>query len=342
MEIIINLRSKRDKSLDNNISDDAINRIISRNKITEVKKKDIPDPLGPHYRVFFEIVHGKLELVDQINWNGLREFAPRLNFDKVNVHGKENISAYDKKIKELMKIPASLNINDTIKDIYKELQTLKSHPYVLKMKNKNFLDFNPFGLKACKDLNYGYGDKYVSFQVQQLKAEDKVNVCDIIIRIWGIICEIKDEEKRIELIKIFVENTNELTKFSGICSTGWAGRLINVLDGHVVEEGEIECTFNPIEVKKEIKQKVNLLIQKYMDEEDEKTSDVLMDGMIGSDQDSMMFYKKWLKEKKEVMMKEIINDYKGNKNIKVVDIENLFDQVIKEFIKSYSPTPKKK
>ncbi len=79
-----------------------------------------------------------------------------------------------------------------------------------------------------------------------------------------------------------------------------------------------------------------------MDEEDEKTSDVLMDGMIGSDQDSMMFYKKWLKEKKEIMMKEIMNDYKGNKNIKVVDIENLFDQVIKEFIKSSSPTPKKK
>jgi hypothetical protein len=67
MEFIVNLRSKRDKSLDNNIFDDMINRIVTKNKFSEVKKKDIPDPLGPHYRLFFDILDGKLEFINQMN-----------------------------------------------------------------------------------------------------------------------------------------------------------------------------------------------------------------------------------------------------------------------------------
>ena len=101
-------------------------------------------------------------------------------------------------------------------------------------------------------------------------------------------------------------------------------------DNKNIKVVDIENLFNQVMKELEIKQKVMLLVEKYMGKEDEKTHNLLLDGMMGFGDDSIVFYKKWLREKKEVMMKDIINDYKDNKNIKVVDIENLVDQVIKE------------
>ena len=182
-------------------------------------------------------------------------------------------------------------------------------------------------LMYCSEVNYGYGDHFKPESIKKLKPEDKVQLCDLIIRIWDIIRS-KDIETKIELTKRLVEEAYDLTR--GTCSTGWVERLMNVLTG---QNNEFTCSFNPKALKSEIKQKINTMIQNSLNNvDDEVLSDLLMNGMIGSDIDSIRTYNMWLIKFKPQLLKSIYEDYKNSDNIPKLDLERFFNEVFDTFI----------
>jgi len=77
---------------------------------------------------------------------------------------------------------------------------------------------------------YGFGDIFEQESAKILPEDQRVELCDILIKIWKVIDSFKGDNDKWENLMINFINVFREHISSGVCNTGWIGGMISILD----------------------------------------------------------------------------------------------------------------
>ncbi len=163
-----------------------------------------------------------------------------------DVHTKKHVRITDCRIKLLMK-------NQTSKYIEKIAEEIEVETARLSYKNgkeDNVVNLTEYvkehtvtkdEILRCRiDENsqryYGYGEIYDNEEASILPVDERVEICDIVIKIWEVIQSTKNthmyETLVIQFIGAFKEHISQ-----GVCNQGWVGGLTSIFGSYSKELG---------------------------------------------------------------------------------------------------------
>ena len=223
-----------------------------------------------------------------------------------NVHGNDKIKAIDQKIKELLKDPIEIDEKEAAIEFSKAINNRITIQQIL----------------TCHTVTYGFGDVYMQNRVRNLREDQKVEMCLLFTKIWQRIRNVKDDEMRKELTTRLEEEMKDIV--AGTCATGWATRLINSISGFDIN---VKCKPSPADTIREMKEYILPYSQKKLDELDEKSQDIIMEGMMGGEYAND--YNRFLDQLKPELLNIFMKDYKDS-GLTMNDIKDCLNEAIKK------------
>jgi hypothetical protein len=225
-----------------------------------------------------------------------------------SVHQKAKVRKIDKDIKKLLKYPYMLELEEAAESFSKQIEGR----------------IKPNDIYECKEKIYGFGDIHNQAVARALPEDKKVSACSLFQAIWSIIRNVKDKEVREEMTNRLEEEMSDCVK-KGICSTGWATRLINTLGGY---EDVVDKSLGEEEDEKEEKEiDAGWIIENYKNNYSKMLSEK-MDELAGELSD----------EEYDEIMDEMTMNFEDQRKYKDIKLE--IGQKFKEFVKNKEPNVK--
>jgi hypothetical protein len=182
-----------------------------------------------------------------------------------DVHTKKHVRITDCRIKLLMK-------NQTSKYIEKIAEEIENETSRLAYKNgkeDNVVNLTEYVkentvtkdeiLKCRVDENspryYGYGEIYDNERASRLPVDERVEICDIVVKVWEVIQSTKNTQMYETLITQFIGAFKEHIS-KGVCNQGWVGGLTSIFGSYSKELGYLCIT----EKEQEIEELVSMFL----------------------------------------------------------------------------------
>ena len=168
----------------------------------------------------------------------------------LNIHSTSSVSSTDCKLKLLKQLEFEpYQIEDVAEDIYEttlriaeedaseeKMSLSKKESYI----KRNVIDISLI-LNCRRDENtpkyYGYGDVYDEARASLLNDDQRVELCDILAKIWLFIkqkVEDKDVQRQL-IIQFMIAFRDHLS--GGVCTQGWVSALTNIFGVYTKEFG---------------------------------------------------------------------------------------------------------
>ncbi len=225
-----------------------------------------------------------------------------------SVHQKAKVKKVDKQIKKLLKYPYILELEEAAETFSKKIEGR----------------IKPNDIYECQEKIYGFGDIHDQAIVRGLPEDKKVSACKLFQVIWSIIRNVKDKEVKEEMTNRLEEEMSDCVK-KGICSTGWATRLINTLGGY---EDIVDKSLGEEEDEKEEKEiDAGWIIENYKNNYSKMLSEK-MDELAGELSD----------EEYDEIMEEMTMNFEDQRKYKDIKLE--IGEKFREFVKNQEPNVK--
>jgi len=187
-----------------------------------------------------------------------------------DVHTKRHVRITDCRIKLLLEnIKEKLDIDVIAYEIEQETKRLsviladedKLSGEERKEFIKNYTLTKEDILRCRVDINeprlYGYGGVFRNQDVLRMSEDQRVELCDLVSRIWTVIKKVENEEMYRTLIMQFVGAFKEHL-LKGVCNQGWVGSLTSIFGGYAKELGYLCMS------EEDINSEVDVLVKKYL------------------------------------------------------------------------------
>jgi hypothetical protein len=183
-----------------------------------------------------------------------------------DVHTKKTLNITDCRIKLLLKNNSMKDIQKIAEEIEKETELIaykqgkedneKNLPQYVKSHTITKDTILNCRLDTDRPRYYGFGGVYEQDKASNLAPENRVEICDIVIRVWDVIQTTKDNKEMYEtLITQFVGAFKEHIA-TGVCNQGWVGGLTSIFGSYSKELGYL-C----MSIKEE---EINDLVYKFL------------------------------------------------------------------------------
>jgi hypothetical protein len=182
-----------------------------------------------------------------------------------DVHTKKHVRITDCRIKLLMKNQTSKYIENIAEEIENETARLAYK----NGKEDNVVNLTEYVkentvtkdeiLKCRVDENspryYGYGEIYDNERASRLPVDERVEICDIVIKIWEVIQSTKNTQMYETLVIQFIGAFKEHIS-KGVCNQGWVGGLTSIFGSYSKDLGYLCIT----EKEQEIEELVSMFL----------------------------------------------------------------------------------
>jgi hypothetical protein len=235
---------------------------------------EIPKEQVLHFYDIFEPTQAQIDLWGNY-WieqgNALPAPAPArwwLRQQMLNVHSRGNVSVTDCKLKLIKALDIGpYSMEEIAEDIYITTKDIAEQEAIeQKMSEtqaKHYIKDNTIDIQSilnCRvDENnpryYGYGDKWEPSIVIRVPDDERVQLCDILAKIWFFITtKVKNENTKKQLIfQTVITFKTHLSE--GPCSQGWVSSLVNIFGSFTKELG-FSCLSEEQEQSEDLKNKL--------------------------------------------------------------------------------------
>lgn len=154
----------------------------------------------------------------------------------------------------------------------------------------------------------------------------KVTIAEVLIHVWLKITRTKDDTKRALFEKRLIDELIDMGMEGGSCSTGHAGRIVNVL----YDEAEIRISFES-QILANIAGRMNARIRDVPDQ-NLKVS-LTMGMMENAEKEDQVIYFKFIETNLSELRRELEKEFVGEGYLKQKDFDIFFSNSSKVFLK---------